>query len=189
MTATEWQPSELQRERDAYRRARSRRSALIALVEHGVLVTVVVARRRLELRLGRTKRQLLRLQRRLAGPAGPAARALDQPADHADRRGVHPRLRGADRRGAHAARAGLAAGARARDGLRRRVPRAAAADRALPRRLRRSGAATCRVRRRARSCCASSRSSSPTPPTSPRCSAPASSRCTRRSGRRRARSG
>lgn len=42
MTATGWQPSELQRERDAYRRARSRRSALIALVSAAVLVTVVV---------------------------------------------------------------------------------------------------------------------------------------------------
>jgi polar amino acid transport system permease protein len=42
MTATEWQPSQLQRERDAYRRARSRRSALIALVSSAVLVTTVV---------------------------------------------------------------------------------------------------------------------------------------------------
>jgi polar amino acid transport system permease protein len=42
MTATEWQPSELQRRRDAYRRSRSRRSALIALVSTAVLVTVVV---------------------------------------------------------------------------------------------------------------------------------------------------
>jgi polar amino acid transport system permease protein len=40
MTATEWQPSELQRRRDAYRRSRSRRSALIALFSTAVLVTV-----------------------------------------------------------------------------------------------------------------------------------------------------
>lgn len=42
MTATDWRPSELQRERDAYRRARSRRSALIALASTAVLVVVVV---------------------------------------------------------------------------------------------------------------------------------------------------
>lgn len=42
MTATGWQPSELQRERDAYRRSRSRRSALIALASTAVLVTVAV---------------------------------------------------------------------------------------------------------------------------------------------------
>lgn len=42
MTATDWQPSELQRERDAYRRGRSRRSALIALVSAAVLIGVVV---------------------------------------------------------------------------------------------------------------------------------------------------
>ncbi|HEY2296658.1 MAG TPA: amino acid ABC transporter permease [Jatrophihabitans sp.] len=41
MTATDWQPSELQRGRDAYRRARSRRSALIALISTVVLATVV----------------------------------------------------------------------------------------------------------------------------------------------------
>lgn len=43
MTATEWQPSELQRERDAYRRSRSRRSALIALLSTAVLATAAVA--------------------------------------------------------------------------------------------------------------------------------------------------
>ncbi len=42
MTATGWQPSELQRERDAYRRSRSRRSALIAFVSTAVLITAVV---------------------------------------------------------------------------------------------------------------------------------------------------
>ncbi len=42
MTATGWQPSELQRKRDAYRRSRSRRSALIALVSTVVLVTAAV---------------------------------------------------------------------------------------------------------------------------------------------------
>lgn len=42
MTATEWQPSELQRERDAYRRARSRRAALISVVSTIVLATAVV---------------------------------------------------------------------------------------------------------------------------------------------------
>jgi polar amino acid transport system permease protein len=41
VTATDWQPSELQRGRDAYRRARSRRSAFIALVSTVVLATVV----------------------------------------------------------------------------------------------------------------------------------------------------
>ena len=47
MTATDWQPSELQRGRDAYRRARSRRSALISLVATlvlGLVVVVVVGR-------------------------------------------------------------------------------------------------------------------------------------------------
>jgi polar amino acid transport system permease protein len=43
VTATDWQPSELQRRRDAYRRSRSRRSALIALISTAVLITVVVA--------------------------------------------------------------------------------------------------------------------------------------------------
>ncbi len=42
MTATGWQPSDLQRERDAYRRSRSRRSALIAFVSTAVLITLVV---------------------------------------------------------------------------------------------------------------------------------------------------
>ena len=42
MTATDWQPSERQRERDAYRRARSRRSALISLAATVVLALVVV---------------------------------------------------------------------------------------------------------------------------------------------------
>ena len=42
MTATDWQPSELQRGRDAYRRARSRRAALISLAATLVLGLVVV---------------------------------------------------------------------------------------------------------------------------------------------------
>jgi len=42
MTVTEWQPSPLQRERDAYRRARTRRSALIALASSAVLGIVLV---------------------------------------------------------------------------------------------------------------------------------------------------
>ena len=37
MATTEWQPSELQRSRDAYRRHRTRRSAVI-----GLLVTALV---------------------------------------------------------------------------------------------------------------------------------------------------
>ncbi|MDT4924994.1 MAG: polar amino acid transport system permease protein [Pseudonocardiales bacterium] len=45
MTATPslpWQPSQRQRERDAYRRARTRRSLLIAVVSSAVIVAVVV---------------------------------------------------------------------------------------------------------------------------------------------------
>lgn len=42
MSTTEWQPSQLQRERDAYRRSRTRRSATIATVSVIVLVTAVV---------------------------------------------------------------------------------------------------------------------------------------------------
>jgi polar amino acid transport system permease protein len=42
VTATDWQPSERQRGRDAYRRARSRRSAVISLISTIVLATVVV---------------------------------------------------------------------------------------------------------------------------------------------------
>jgi polar amino acid transport system permease protein len=42
VTATDWQPSERQRERDAYRRARSRRSTLISIASTIVLATVVV---------------------------------------------------------------------------------------------------------------------------------------------------
>lgn len=42
MTATGWQPSELQRQRDAYRRARSRRAALIALASSALVVALVV---------------------------------------------------------------------------------------------------------------------------------------------------
>ena len=41
MTAIDWEPSQLQRERDAYRRARTRRSGLIALLSTAVLVAVV----------------------------------------------------------------------------------------------------------------------------------------------------
>ncbi len=40
--ATTWTPSEAQRERDAYRRARTRRSALIAAASSAVLVAVVI---------------------------------------------------------------------------------------------------------------------------------------------------
>jgi len=40
--ATSWQPSQLQRERDAYRRSRTRRSWLIALVSSAVFVALVV---------------------------------------------------------------------------------------------------------------------------------------------------
>jgi polar amino acid transport system permease protein len=46
VTATSWQPSELQRQRDAYRRSRTRRSWLIALLSSAIvlgLVGVVVA--------------------------------------------------------------------------------------------------------------------------------------------------
>jgi polar amino acid transport system permease protein len=42
VTATSWQPSQLQREREAYRRSRTRRSWLIALASTAVAVTVVV---------------------------------------------------------------------------------------------------------------------------------------------------
>jgi polar amino acid transport system permease protein len=42
VTATDWQPSELQRQRDAYRRARSRRAGLIALASSLVLGVVLV---------------------------------------------------------------------------------------------------------------------------------------------------
>ena len=42
MPATSWQPSQLQRERDAYRRSRTRRSWLIALVSSAVFVALVV---------------------------------------------------------------------------------------------------------------------------------------------------
>lgn len=43
MTATHWQPSELQRERDAFRRGRTRRAALIALVSSAVVLALVIA--------------------------------------------------------------------------------------------------------------------------------------------------
>jgi polar amino acid transport system permease protein len=42
VTATQWQPSKLQRERDAYRRSRTIRSWLIALISSAVVVTAVV---------------------------------------------------------------------------------------------------------------------------------------------------
>jgi polar amino acid transport system permease protein len=42
VTAAPWQPSQLQRERDAYRRSRTIRSWLIALVSSAVVVTVVM---------------------------------------------------------------------------------------------------------------------------------------------------
>ncbi len=42
MTATQWQPSELQLSRDAYRRARARRSLLVALASSAVLVAALV---------------------------------------------------------------------------------------------------------------------------------------------------
>jgi polar amino acid transport system permease protein len=42
VTATGWQPSELQRQRDAFRRTRSRRAALIALVSSAAVVAVLV---------------------------------------------------------------------------------------------------------------------------------------------------
>jgi polar amino acid transport system permease protein len=42
VAASAWQPSELQRQRDAYRRARTTRSWLIALVSTAVVATVVV---------------------------------------------------------------------------------------------------------------------------------------------------
>ncbi len=42
MTATQWQPSARQRERDAYRRARTRRSLLLGLVSSVVFVGAVV---------------------------------------------------------------------------------------------------------------------------------------------------
>jgi polar amino acid transport system permease protein len=42
MPATSWQPSQLQRERDAYRRSRTRRSWLIALASTAIVGTVVV---------------------------------------------------------------------------------------------------------------------------------------------------
>jgi polar amino acid transport system permease protein len=42
VTATQWQPSQRQRDRDAYRRARTRRSLLISLVSSAVFVGAVV---------------------------------------------------------------------------------------------------------------------------------------------------
>jgi polar amino acid transport system permease protein len=42
VTATAWQPSRLQRERDAYRRSRTRRSWLIALASTAAVVSLVV---------------------------------------------------------------------------------------------------------------------------------------------------
>ncbi|MDT4921333.1 MAG: polar amino acid transport system permease protein [Pseudonocardiales bacterium] len=42
MATTSWQPSQLQRERDAYRRSRTRRSWLIALASTAIVVTVAV---------------------------------------------------------------------------------------------------------------------------------------------------
>jgi polar amino acid transport system permease protein len=42
VAVTSWQPSQLQRERDAYRRSRTRRAWLIALASTAVAVTVVV---------------------------------------------------------------------------------------------------------------------------------------------------
>jgi polar amino acid transport system permease protein len=42
VTATQWQPSELQRTRDAYRRSRARRSWLIALLSSAVFVGALV---------------------------------------------------------------------------------------------------------------------------------------------------
>jgi polar amino acid transport system permease protein len=42
VTATPWQPSQRQQERDAYRRSRARRSWSIALLASVVVVTVVV---------------------------------------------------------------------------------------------------------------------------------------------------
>jgi polar amino acid transport system permease protein len=43
VTATQWQPSQRQRERDAYRRARTRRSLLISIVSSAVFLAAVVA--------------------------------------------------------------------------------------------------------------------------------------------------
>jgi polar amino acid transport system permease protein len=43
MTALDWQPSELQQQRDAYRRGRSRRSVLVALGSSAVLIAVLVS--------------------------------------------------------------------------------------------------------------------------------------------------
>jgi polar amino acid transport system permease protein len=42
VATTSWQPSQLQRERDAYRRSRTRRSWLIALASTAIVVTVAV---------------------------------------------------------------------------------------------------------------------------------------------------
>jgi len=42
VTATDWRPSELQQQRDAYRRSRSRRAAVIAAVSSVVVVGVIV---------------------------------------------------------------------------------------------------------------------------------------------------
>ena len=42
MTAVDWQPSELQQRRESYRRARTRRSSLIALASSAVLIAVLV---------------------------------------------------------------------------------------------------------------------------------------------------
>jgi polar amino acid transport system permease protein len=42
VAATSWQPSELQRERDAYRRSRTVRAWLIALVSTAVVTTAIV---------------------------------------------------------------------------------------------------------------------------------------------------
>ncbi len=43
MTATQWQPSQRQRERDSYRRARTRRSLLISIVSSTLFLGAVVA--------------------------------------------------------------------------------------------------------------------------------------------------
>ena len=94
----------------------------------------------------------------------------------------------AARRAARPARAGVLPGAAAGGRLRRLLPRRADDPRHRAARLRRAGArAGGRSRPRRRSG-ASSRSSSSTRPTSPRSTAPASSRCTRARRRPRARS-
>ena len=117
------------------------------------------------------------------------ARLPPEREDLLHRGGVHPRLRARARRAAQPAGAGLLPDPRARDRLRRLLPRRADDPRHRPARLRRAGARRSRGSRPRRRSGGSSRSSSSTRRTSPRSTAPGSSRCIRARRRLRARSG